>query len=176
MTSIKERILKLPVRGKVASVLSIADSVLEELKKEDQEGYVIAKEATQLAWSWEEGKKVTGDQLSVYVDSPTDKDLGVRELEYDDEGMIGAIVAITLAIGYTAKQAYHFDNVKEMSTPIWEIDDNSISDVIENASESKFYSEEKLLDIISYLEKKYVADGPQDFGVLVTRDEIISLA
>lgn len=175
MTSIIERILKLPVRGKVASILSIADYILEELKKEDQEGYAIAKEATQLAWSWVEGKKVTGDQLSIYVDSPTDKDLGVREIEYEDEGMIGAIVAITLAIGYTAKQAYRFDNVKEMSTPIWEIDDNSIADVIKNASESKFYNEEKLLSIISYLEKKYTTDDPQNLGVSVTRDEIITL-
>ncbi|MBR8828185.1 MAG: hypothetical protein DSM107014_09865 [Gomphosphaeria aponina SAG 52.96 = DSM 107014] len=132
--------------------LTIAEMVVDDLKS-DQPGYLLAKEALQLSWEWIEKENVSGDTLSEYVDSDTEKNLGIRELYYDDDNMVSAIIVVTLAIGLVAHYAYESENNNSRPTPIWEIDEESLYDIVKFASNTTFYNTEKADQIIEFLIK-----------------------
>jgi hypothetical protein len=136
---------------KAAFGLAIAEMVLDELKS-DEEGYLIAKEALELSWQWIEKENVSGSTLAEYVDSPTEKDLGIREEFYDDNKvMISALVVLTIAIGLVARFAYELSGDRKMPTPIWETNEKSLYDLIDFASKTNLYNQEKVNRIIDFL-------------------------
>ena len=136
---------------KAAFSLAIAEMVLDELKS-DEEGYLIAKEALELSWQWIEKENVSGSTLAEYVDSPTEKDLGIREEFYDDNKvMISALVVLTIAIGLVARFAYELSGDRKMPTPIWETNEKSLYDLIDFASKTNLYNQEKVNRIIDFL-------------------------
>lgn len=139
---------------KAAFGLAIAEMVVDELKS-DEEGYLIAKEALSLSWDWIEKEDVSGETLAEYVDSPTEKDLGIREEYYDNnQNMISALVVLTLAIGLVARFAYDSEGNRSRPTPIWETNEESLHDIIKFASNTKSYDEYRV-DQIRDLMKNY---------------------
>lgn len=152
--------------------LSIAEIAVEEIKS-DAEGYLLAKEAFQLCWEWVIGRNIPGNVLAEYVDSPTKKDLGMREEYYgDNQNMISALVAITLAIGLVSRFAYNSQGVENMPTPIWEIDEKSLHDIVNFASNTKHFNVEKISEIYKILEENF---NHEDLKVEVIRQSIQKL-
>ena len=101
---------------------------------------------------WIEKENVSGSTLAEYVDSPTEKDLGIREEFYDDNKvMISALVVLTIAIGLVARFAYELSGDRKMPTPIWETNEKSLDDLIDFASKTNLYNQEKVNRIIDFL-------------------------
>jgi hypothetical protein len=139
----KQIIATAPIRSRVAFALGAAGMVLDALKQ-DKDGYALASDALDLAWKWEEGQPVAGASLAEYIDSDTSKDLGTRELDYDDQSMISALIAITMAIAYAARKAYEAAGENVMPSPIWEVADDSILEVVSRASAVPGFDEKRL--------------------------------
>jgi hypothetical protein len=155
--SINDIIEKTSNKVKAAFGLTIAEMVVDDLKS-DKEGYLIAKEAIQLCWNWIEKENISGDTLAEYVDSPTEKDLGIREEYYgDNQNMISALVVLTLAIGLVARFAYDLEGNRNRPTPIWETTEESLHEIVEFASKTTLYNEEKVNQIMELLIKN--SDG-----------------
>jgi hypothetical protein len=142
---------------KAAFGLTIAEMVVDELKS-DQEGYMLAQEALNLSWDWIEKENISGDTLAEYVDSPTDKDLGIREGYYGDkENMISALVVVTLAIGLVAHFAYDLEGNRNRPTPVWEITEESLYDIVEFASKTTLYDEKRLNRVLDFLSNDHAS-------------------
>lgn len=169
--SVNNIIKKPNKKVKAAFGLAIAEMVVDELKS-DEEGYLIAKEALKLSWEWIEKENVSGDTLAEYVDSPTEKDLGIREEYYDDnQNMISALVVLTLAIGLVARFAYELEGNRNRPTPIWETNEESLHDIVEFASNTKLYDENKVGQISEFLINNY-----EDTEQKIDRDVILNIA
>lgn len=164
---------KLIIRARVTLILSIAESVLAELES-DEEGFLLAQEALDVAWKWQCTGDISGDILAEYVDSPSKKDLGVRELYYeDDQAMASAVIAITLAVGYTARYAYQVEGERNIPASILEIDDESILEILTFAEETNVFDINKLLKKSDFLMEKYSTNNISELGEPITKESLI---
>ena len=78
--------------------------------------------------------------------------MGIREEYYDDNKvMISALVVLTIAIGLVARFAYELSGDRKMSTPIWETNEKSLYDLVDFASKTNLYNQEKVNRIIDFL-------------------------
>ena len=169
MFDINEFFKRAFVREKVCFVLCIAERVVDILQS-DVKGYEIAKEALDLSWQWEEGVDVSGDKLAEFVDSSTEKDLGEREIYYDEGDIkIPALIVVTLGVGYVARYAYEMRNETDMPEPIWEITDDSISDIIDFAAKAGFSD---IQGILKRLSKKNFNTG-NELGLSCSRYDVL---
>ncbi|SNS70619.1 Immunity protein Imm6 [Noviherbaspirillum humi] len=116
---------------KALFALSAAELVLDHLKPEDVT-YRLAHEAVALAWKWMYGEKVLGDDLAIYLEDPDyEKDLGIRESDCEhDQGMLSALVVITIAIGFIARFAYEFENNNKRPAAVWETTDAFFAEIM----------------------------------------------
>ncbi len=164
----------LTIRARIALVLAVAECILIELAT-DPEGFSLGQEALNRAWEWEETGSVAAKALAEYVDSPTAKDLGVRELYYDgNENMISAIIAITLTVGYVAMHAYQLEHAKHLPEPIEQIDEDTIEQIFEFASQTAAFNEECIIKVYNHLLKSFKSNTIDELGESICRDRVMA--
>lgn len=135
--------------------LVIAEATVGEIE-DDREGYSLAKNALRLCWKWVKGENISGDTLAEYVDGPTEKDLGMREGQYNgNQDMISALVAVTLTIGLVSRFAYELQGKVNMPTPIWEIDEESLYHIVQFASNAKSFNNQKINSVVNTLKNDF---------------------
>lgn len=156
-----------PVSSRVAFALGVAETVLPSIAG-DPEGSLIAREALDLAWRWEEGEPISGDALAEYIDSPTSKDLGSRELQYADPSMVSALIAITAAIAYAARKAYEAAGSTVMPGPIWEVTDDILKEAVNRATKINGYNTDHIRRIAEFVLASSRGD-PAEHGASIDR-------
>ncbi|MHC5595180.1 MAG: Imm6 family immunity protein [Nostoc sp.] len=163
------------VRARVAFVLVIAESILVELEN-DHKCFALGQEALNLAWTWEEMGDIEGRILAEYVDSPTEKDLGVCELYHEDnEAMVSAAIALTLSIGYVAMYAYRLEKAQHMPEPIAEIGEDTISQIIEFALQTNSIDESYVSRAYYFILGKYRTNTPSELGESISKDKLLAI-
>lgn len=87
-------------------------------------------------WSFLENKNKTGKELYTLLDDGTDFNGIFIYMQLDeDETNVPSWDNISYAVGSTAKEAYLFDNQKQLPSPLENIDSNLIELFIENLKE-----------------------------------------
>ena len=158
--------------ARIAFVLALAESVLIELKNEPKT-FALGQEALSAAWKWEEKKEGTGHSLFEYVDSSTEKDFGVHELDYEDIERISSVVTITLALGYTTKHAFQLEGINRFPEPIAEITEETIEQVFEFASKTSVFNNSYLVRLYSFLLENYFTNDPSELGSTIFRETLM---
>ena len=98
--------------------------------------------ALDACWSFWEKRDKSGDELYALLDDGTDFGGLFIYMQLDDnESHVAFWDNISYAIGTTAKEAYSYENKKELPSPLENIDDSLIKIFIENLKEinSNFY-------------------------------------
>ena len=93
-------------------------------------------------WSFWEKRDKSGDELYALLDDGTDFGGLFIYMQLDDnESHVASWDNISYAIATTAKEAYSYENKKELPSPLENIDDSLIEIFIENLKEinSNFY-------------------------------------
>ena len=87
-------------------------------------------------WSFLENKNKTGKELYTLLDDGTDFNGIFIYMQLDeDETNVPSWDNISYAVGSTAKEAYLFDNQKQLPSPLENLDSNLIELFIENLKE-----------------------------------------
>ena len=103
-------------------------------------------------WSFWENRDKSGDELYALLDDGTDFGGLFIYMQLDDnESHVASWDNISYAIATTAKEAYSYENKKELPSPLENIDDSLIEIFIENLKEinSNFY--EHVQDVKDFL-------------------------
>ena len=98
--------------------------------------------ALDACWSFWEKRDKSGDELYALLDDDTDFDGLFIYMQLDDnESHVASWDNISYAIATTAKEAYSYENKKELPSPLENIDNSLIEIFIENLKEinSNFY-------------------------------------
>lgn len=98
--------------------------------------------ALDACWSFWEKRDKSGDELYALLDDSTDFGGFFIYMQLDDnESHVASWDNISYAIATTAKEAYSYENKKELPSPLENIDDSLIEIFIENLKEinSNFY-------------------------------------
>ena len=98
--------------------------------------------ALDACWSFWEKRDKSGDELYALLDDGTDFGGLFIYMQLDDnEAHVASWDNISYAIATTAKEAYSYENKKELPSPLENIDDSVIEIFIENLKEinSNFY-------------------------------------
>lgn len=98
--------------------------------------------ALDACWSFWEKRDKSGDELYALLDDGTDFGGLFIYMQLDDnESHVASWDNISYAIATTAKEAYSYENKKELPSPLENIDDSLIEIFIENLKEinSNFY-------------------------------------
>lgn len=99
--------------------------------------------ALDACWSFWEKRDKSGDELYALLDDGTDFGGLFIYMQLDDnESHVASWDNISYAIATTAKEAYSYENKKELPSPLENIDDSLIEIFIENLKEinSNFYN------------------------------------
>lgn len=99
--------------------------------------------ALDACWSFWEKRDKSGDELYALLDDGTDFGGLFIYMQLDDnESHVAFWDNISYAIATTAKEAYSYENKKELPSPLENIDDSLIEIFIENLKEinSNFYN------------------------------------
>ena len=102
--------------------------------------------ALDACWSFWEKRDKSGDELYALLDDGTDFGGLFIYMQLDDnESHVAFWDNISYAIGTTAKEAYSYENKKDLPSPLENIDDSLIEIFIENLKEinSNFYDHEQ---------------------------------
>lgn len=108
--------------------------------------------ALDACWSFWEKRDKSGDELYALLDDGTDFGGLFIYMQLDDnESHVATWDNISYAIATTAKEAYSYENKKELPSPLENIDDSLIEIFIENLKEinSNFY--EHVQDVKDFL-------------------------
>ena len=108
--------------------------------------------ALDACWSFWEKRDKSGDELYALLDDGTDFGGLFIYMQLDDnEAHVASWDNISYAIATTAKEAYSYENKKELPSPLENIDDSLIEIFIENLKEinSNFY--EHVQDVKDFL-------------------------
>ena len=108
--------------------------------------------ALDACWSFWEKRDKSGDELYALLDDGTDFGGLFIYMQLDDnESHVASWDNISYAIATTAKEAYSYENKKELPSPLENIDDSLIEIFIENLKEinSNFY--EHVQDVKDFL-------------------------
>lgn len=108
--------------------------------------------ALDACWSFWEKRDKSGDDLYTLLDDGTDFGGLFIYMQLDDnESHVASWDNISYAIATTAKEAYSYENKKELPSPLENIDDSLIEIFIENLIEinSNFY--EHVQDVKDFL-------------------------
>lgn len=108
--------------------------------------------ALDTCWSFWEKRDKSGDELYALLDDGTDFGGLFIYMQLDDnESHVASWDNISYAIATTAKEAYSYENKKELPSPLENIDDSLIEIFIENLIEinSNFY--EHVQDVKDFL-------------------------
>ena len=98
--------------------------------------------ALDACWSFWEKRDKSGDELYALLDDGTDFGGLFIYMQLDDnESHVASLDNISYAIATTAKEAYSYENKKDLPSPLENIDDSLIEIFIENLKEinSNFY-------------------------------------
>lgn len=98
--------------------------------------------ALDACWSFWENRDKSGDEIYALLDDGTDFGGLFIYMQLDDnESHVAFWDNISYAIGTTAKEAYSYENKKDLPSPLENIDDSLIEIFIENLKEinSNFY-------------------------------------
>ena len=97
------------------------------------------RSAFDACWGFLENKDRGGEELYALLDNGTDYGGIFIYMQLDEnEANIPSWDNISYAIGATAKEAYSFENKKELPSPLENIDDSLIEIFIENLKEINF--------------------------------------
>lgn len=99
--------------------------------------------ALDACWSFWDKRDKSGDELYALLDDGTDFGGLFIYMQLDDnEAHVASWDNISYAIATTAKEAYSYENKKELPSPLENIDDSLIEIFIENLKEinSNFYN------------------------------------
>ena len=110
--------------------------------------------ALDACWSFWEERDKSGDELYALLDDGTDFDGLFIYMQLDDnESHVASWDNISYAIATTAKEAYSYDNKKELPSPLENIDDSLIEIFIENLKEINcdlYYHVQDVKDFLSH--------------------------
>jgi hypothetical protein len=173
-----EKLFKtITLRGQAAFLLSVGEMIVNELSA-DTHGISLARNAMDDCWEWAEELSVAGSKLYGYVDNEDEeKDLGVRELHYqqqDNQTMIAAVIALTCIVGYIARIAYIVEGKISFPVCIEMMDLDFINYILENACQTKIFDVDKAYIIMNYLTSNYLASNPEEeLGSIISKEEIM---
>ena len=108
--------------------------------------------ALDACWSFCENRDKSGDDLYALLDDGTDFGGLFIYMQLDDnEENVPLWDNISYAIATTAKEAYSFENKKELPSPLENIDDSLIEIFIENLKEINFSFYDHVQDVKDFL-------------------------
>lgn len=160
---------RVPIRGRVAFVLAVAQKVLPALEHK-QDALSAAAQALADGWRWEEGETISSLQLY----EKDDEDLVLQGSLVKDEKALPAIMAATSAFYYMLWHAYKLDlnrgQVKRGEVPnMGEVSEEVIDEVCQYAMQSVLCEEDWITELTKRLIKDYGTDNPEELGAVVPR-------
>lgn len=175
--AILARIKALPIRARVAFVITLAEMVVLELA-EDPEGLKVAQEALRLSGRWVSGAPVKGEDLDQYIGGPPDKHLGDYQLRYrGNERMLAAMITTTRAVGHACRMAYDVEGVTEatqISSIMYQINEDDVFyDVMDFPKKTSRYDDAKVSRVVDFLVDRYAGQGPDVLGSPLRAAEIL---
>ena len=103
-------------------------------------------------WSFWENRDKSGDELYALLDDGTDFGGLFIYMQLDDnESHVASWDNISYAIATTAKEAYSYENKKELPSPLENIDDSLIGIFIENLKEINLSFYDHVQDVKDFL-------------------------
>lgn len=120
-------------------MLTFSEAIAHQLSSPYNSHIRMALDA---CWSFWEKRDKSGDELYALLDDGTDFGGLFIYMQLDDnESHVASWDNISYAIATTAKEAYSYENKKELPSPLENIDDSLIEIFIENLKEinSNFY-------------------------------------
>lgn len=130
-------------------MLTFSEEIAHQLSSPDNSHIQTALDA---CWSFWEKRDKSGDELYALLDDGTDFGGLFIYMQLDDnEVHVASWDNISYAIATTAKEAYSYENKKELPSPLENIDGSLIEIFIENLKEinSNFY--EHVQDVKDFL-------------------------
>ena len=130
-------------------MLTFSEAIAHQLSSPYNSHIRMALDA---CWSFWEKRDKSGDELYALLDDGTDFGGLFIYMQLDDnESHVASWDNISYAIATTAKEAYSYENKKELPSPLENIDDSLIEIFIENLKEinSNFY--EHVQDVKDFL-------------------------
>ena len=108
--------------------------------------------ALDACWSFWEKRDKSGDELYALLDDGTDFGGLFIYMQLDDnESHVASWDNISYAIATTAKEAYSYENKKDLPSPLENIDDSLIEIFIENLKEINSYFYDHVQDVKDFL-------------------------
>jgi hypothetical protein len=154
----------------VAFVLAIAERCLEALKY-DSKVYECARDAIALAWRWEEGGVVSGDDLDYYVENADEESLAVYGCSVPPQAF-SEMMAITSAMCYVTWHAYKSDGITRMSESIGSVSEDVVGEVIGFATSSRYGKEEYMMCLLNEIESKCGSLTNEVLGIPIMRKSL----
>ena len=114
--------------------------------------------ALDACWSFWEKRDKSGDELYALLDDCTDFGGLFIYMQLDDnESHVASWDNISYAIATTAKEAYSYQNKKDLPSPLENIDDSLIEIFIENLKEINFSFYDHVQDVKDFLARGQLA-------------------
>ena len=130
-------------------LLTFSEAIVDQLETPYKHQIRSAFDA---CWGFLENKDRGGEELYALLDDGTDYGGIFIYMQLDEnEANIPSWDNISYAIGAIAKEAYSFENKKELPSPLENIDDSLIEIFIENLKEINFNLYDHVLDIKDFL-------------------------
>ncbi|MGG0656870.1 Imm6 family immunity protein [Rummeliibacillus pycnus] len=155
---------------KVGFVLTIAERVFSEIRKDD-ERYPEGREALNKCWLWVEAHAVSGDELYELIDNADYT--GISEFAEEEEDLdIARLWSLLVdAVAYTSWEAYKKEKVKYLPQSLEGINDDSIDIFTKSAVETSFLTIDEIERMTSVLNNFQFSDSESS----IKREEFIKL-
>lgn len=141
-----ETILQSNDYKKVEYALLVSEKVIINIKN-NQEKYLVAKEAINKCRAWVKNRELSGDDLYELLDNPECTGISEFAMEEDDISMINTWNLLVDIVAYTSWIAYKNENAKYLPQALEGIREENIKDILENAIETGFVTEQDILNM-----------------------------
>jgi hypothetical protein len=163
----------LSIRGKVAYLLSIAESIFSVIN-DSSNGSIQARVGLNKCWEWLSGNSiVSGDDIYYFLANEDDTGLDVYSYELDENDLKFLNWEVIIhTIGYVAWQAYNLDKEKYVPQDIEKVDDTTIDNIFEYLNQIPSFNKEYALNLRDQLLAKFPFDPDNKFGSFISKEQV----
>jgi len=164
---------RLTIKARVAFVIYLADSLLNDLDA-DEQGRKIAERALGMASVWLKGEPVDGEQLNSLLLDENDEGIFIYVDSRDPKATDAAYNVIGGAITYTAWQAYRASGVVVLPEGIEEVTEEFVGWILAEATKAESFNPNDTQRAHDFLLSRYPIKGSDELGDIVDLKQMIA--
>jgi hypothetical protein len=173
MNDLSTNLQSISIRGRVAYLLCLADSIFSEIQ-DGTDGRMQVKAGIDKCWEWlSGGSTISGGDIYYFLANENDTGLDVYSYEIDErESEYSAYVVVIYAIMYAARHAYNLDGQIYVPQDLEIIDETVIQDVFEHLDKLPNFDRNYAVSLKDILLKQFPFNPNNKFGDFIHKYEI----